>query len=141
MGEAREAMDRVTAAAGQQDYEALGLCYAENVVAVTPDSGEIRGRDAIVEYFRQMGQSFPDGDYESLAKHEMDNVAIDEGYITATHTQPLPMPSGGTAPPTGKQVRIRVCDVGVVEGGVITEYRLYFDQMELLGQLGLLPES
>jgi len=28
-----------------------------------------------------------------------------------------------------------------VEGGLVTQHRFYFDQMELLGQLGLLPEN
>jgi hypothetical protein len=29
----------------------------------------------------------------------------------------------------------------VAEGGLIQEHRFYFDQMQLLGQLGLLPEE
>ena len=141
MGDAREVMDRLTAAMAGQDFEAMAACYAENAVAVTPDQGEIEGREAIVEYFRQLSMVFPDSGYESLQKHESGNVAIDEGYYTATHTEPLPMPSGETVPPTGKQLRMRSCDLATVEGGMITVHRLYFDQMEFLGQLGLIPEG
>ncbi len=36
---------------------------------------------------------------------------------------------------------MRDCDVVVAEGGLIREHRFYFDQMDLLGQLGLLPEA
>lgn len=140
MGDARAVMDRLTAAMVGQDFDAAAACYAENAVAVTPDQGEIRGREAIVEYFRQQSLVFPDSGYESLQKHESGNVAIDEGYFTGTHTEPLPMPSGETVPPTGKQVRVRACDLATVEGGVITAHHLYFDQLEFLGQLGLLPE-
>jgi len=109
-------------------------------MAVTADQGEIEGRGAIVEYFRQLSTVFPDNGYESVQKHESGNVAIDEGYFTGTHSGPLPMPSGETVPPTGKQVRVRACDLATVEGGVITADRLYFDQLEFFGQLGLLPD-
>ena len=104
MGDARAVMDRLTAAMVGQDFDAAAACYAENAVAVTPDQGEIRGREAIVEYFRQQSLVFPDSGYESLQKHESGNVAIDEGYFIGTHTEPLPMPSGETVPPTGKPV-------------------------------------
>jgi ketosteroid isomerase-like protein len=141
MGDAREAMDRVTAAVIGQDFAAAAACYAEDAVAVTPDQGEIRGREAIIEYLRQQAEVFPDSSYESVQKHESGNVAIDEGYFTGTHTAPLPLPSGDTVPPTGKQIRVRACDLATVEAGVITEHHFYFDQMEFLGQLGLLPEA
>ena len=140
MGSAREVMDRLTLAMVGQDFDAAAACYAENAVAVTPDQGEIEGREAIVEYFRQQSVVFPDGGYESAQKHESGNVAIDEGYFTGTHTAPLPMPSGETVAPTGRQIRVRVCDLATVEAGVITAHHLYFDQMEFLEQLGLLPD-
>ena len=141
MGDAREVMDRVSAAVVGQDFAAAAACYAEKAVAVTPDQGEIRGREAIIAYLRQQAEVFPDNSYEYVHKHESGNVAIDEGYFTGTHTAPLPMPSGETVPPTGKQIRVRACDLATVQGGVITEHHLYFDQMEILGQLGLIPES
>lgn len=137
MGEAREVLDRATAARLGQDFDAMAACYAENAVAVTPDQGEIRGRQAVLEYLRQQTEAFPGTGYEPIQKHESDNVAIDEGYLSGTHTKPLPMPSGDAVPPTGKQIRVRACDVATVEGGVITRHHFYFDQMEVLEQLGL----
>jgi hypothetical protein len=67
-------------------------------------------------------------------------VAIDEGHITGTHTMPLATPSGERIPATGKRIRVRDCDVATVEGGMITSHHFYFDQIELLEQLGLLEE-
>lgn len=37
-------------------------------------------------------------------------------------------------------MRFRECDAVTVEGGLITSHRFYYDQMDVLGQLGLLPE-
>jgi ketosteroid isomerase-like protein len=141
MGEAREVMDRLTAAVSEtKDFKAAAECYATDAVAVTPDQGEITGRERIVDYLRQFSDVFPDIQYEYLDKHESGNVAIDEGYVTGTHTEPLPMPSGESIPATGKQIRVRSCDVVTVEGGMVISHRFYFDQVEFLGQLGLLPE-
>ncbi len=50
MGQARDAADRMTAAATtSRDLEALAACYSENAGAVTPDQGEITGREGITE--------------------------------------------------------------------------------------------
>ena len=68
-------------------------------------------------------------------------MAIDEGIIVGTHTGPLNLPTGESLPPSGREVRVRSCDVARVENGEITSHHFYFDQMEFLGQLGLLPES
>ena len=76
MGEAREVMDRVTAALDAHDVKAAAECYTTDAVAVTPDQGEIRGREAIAEYFRQLTDPFPDGRYEPQHGHESGNVAI-----------------------------------------------------------------
>ena len=138
MGDAREVMDRVTAAVMGQDFDAAAACYAESAVAVTPDQGEVRGREAVISYLRQQVEVFPDAGFESVQKHESGNVAIDEGYFTGTHTAPLPLPSGDTVAPTGKQIRIRSCDLATVDAGLITQHHFYFDQMEFLEQLGLL---
>ncbi len=141
MGEAREVMDRLTAAVTAKDSATLAACYAVDAVAITPDEGEVSGRDAIGTYLLQFGEAFPDLAYDYTRKYEAGDVAIDEGYLTGTHTGPLQLPTGESMPATGKQIRIRSCDIARVENGLVTAHHFYFDQMEFLGQLGLLPDS
>ena len=141
MGEARQVMDRVTEAAFAEDQDALKKLYAPDAVAETPDQGTVSGADAIAAWFGQFATAFPDASWESVHNHESGNVAIDEGYVVGTHTGPLPMPGGESIPPTGKSVRVRGCDAATVEQGLVTSHRFYFDQMELLEQLGLAPEA
>jgi steroid delta-isomerase-like uncharacterized protein len=141
MGEAREVMDRVTAATTSGNLDEMRKCYADDATAVTPDQGEINGADAIVEWFRRFAEAIPDARYEPLYGHEAGNTAIDEGFFRGTNTGPLQMPNGETIPATGKQIRVRGCDVATVENGRITSHRFYFDQMEFLSQLGLMPEA
>lgn len=137
MGEARDLLDQMTKAVLSGDAEALGDCYADDAVAVTPDYGELRGRAAVVDYFRPFFESFSDIGWEEIQRSDCGEVAIDEGFFTGTHTGPLPNPEGDAIPATGKRVRLRECDVATVAAGRITSHRMYFDQMELLSQLGL----
>ncbi|MBT2398094.1 nuclear transport factor 2 family protein [Streptomyces sp. ISL-100] len=141
MGQAREVMDQLTEAlTTSTDLKVVMECFAEDAVAITPD-GEIRGRENIAEYWRQMTDAIPNSAYESAYKHESGNTAIDEGYFTGRNTGPLVMPSGETLEATQRDVRVRGCDIATVENGKIVSYRLYFDQLDFLGQLGLLPNA
>jgi ketosteroid isomerase-like protein len=140
MGQARQVMDQLTAAVFGRDRDTLTRLYAEDAVAVTPDEGTITGRDAIVEYLFEFVGAFPDAKFEQLAGYEDGDVAIDEGVVVGTHTQPLQTPAG-MVPPTGRQIHMRSCDVAVVRGDVVAEHRFYFDQMELLDQLGLIEQG
>ncbi len=141
MGEAREVMDRLTEAVFiRKDLRSVAECYASDAVAVTPDQGDITGRAQIIRYLAEFLDAFPDAHDEVVHKHESGNVAVDEGYVIGTNTAPLPMPSGEAIPATGKQIRLRECDVVTVDDGLVKEHRFYFDQMDFLGQLGLLSE-
>ena len=137
MGEAREVMNRLTEAMFRKDYDAVADVYASDAVAVTPDRGELRGGKEIVAWAKELFDAIPDARYELLNSHESGDTAIDEGYLTGTNTGPLVAPTGDTMPATGKSVRLRSCDIAVVENGKITSHRFYFDQMEFAEQLGL----
>ena len=143
MGQAREVMDRLTEAlTSKPDLRALGELFAEDAVAYTPDGGELHGREDIVAYWRQMTDAVPGASFESVHSYEIGNTAIDEGFYKGRNTGPIQLPSGDSLPATQKEVRIRGVDLATVdENGRISDYRLYFDEMEFLGQLGLLPDE
>jgi ketosteroid isomerase-like protein len=141
VGEAREVMDRLTAAVMSGDSDELNALYAPDAVAETPDQGTIRGREQIAAYMGEFATAFPDASWEELHKHETGETAIDEGYFIGTNTGPMTGPNGETIAATGKRVRARECDVATVQNGVITSHRFYFDMYDWLVQLGLVPES
>jgi ketosteroid isomerase-like protein len=141
MGEARELMNRITEAVMSGDRQALQAVYAPDAVIETPDAGSISGQDAVIEYLLQFAEAFPDASYESVHEHEAGDTAVDEGYFVGTHTGPLAAPTGETIEATGKRVRLRACDAATVSGGRVSSHRFYFDQMDFLGQLGLIPEE
>jgi ketosteroid isomerase-like protein len=135
-------MDRLTdALTTHPDLKAIAELYAEDAVAVTPDEGEIHGRDNIVAYWRQMTEAVPDATFESLHSYEAGDTAIDEGVFSGRNTGPIQLPTGETLPATQKEISIRGVDIATVRDGRIVDYRLYFDEMEFLGQLGLLSDD
>jgi ketosteroid isomerase-like protein len=137
MGQAREVMDRGTEAILSRDNEALKALYASDAVVETPDQGTLNGADALVAYMDEFREGFSDLGWEEIQKHEVGSVAIDEGYFLGKHTGSITGPNGETIEATGKEIRVRECDIATVENGVITNHRIYFDNMEFMAQLGL----
>lgn len=140
MGQPRELMDRATEAVLDGDLELLRDIYAPDVVATTPDEGELHGIDRFIEWNRTFVGSFTDRRFDMLSACETTDCAIDQGDFIGTHTAPLLMPDGQTVPPTGKQIRVRAADVAVVKDGRIVRHDFYFDQLDMLVQLGLIEE-
>jgi ketosteroid isomerase-like protein len=142
MAGARDVMDELTRVAVEnRDLAAAAGLFAENVVGETPDLGRIEGRDRLVDYMRQFLTSFPDVRFEQLHKLESGNLAIDVGRYIGTNTGPIGLPNGESIPATGKPMSLRSCEIATIEGGLITKYEFYFDQMELSQQLGLVPNQ
>lgn len=137
MGQARELMDRATQAVIAGDLDMLRQVYAPDVVATTPDAGTLHGIDALIEWNRSFVDAFTDRDYHSERALETEDCAIDQGDFIGTHTRPLQLPDGQSVPPTGRQVRVRSVDIATVENGRIVRHDFYFDQLDLLTQLGL----
>jgi predicted ester cyclase/heme-degrading monooxygenase HmoA len=100
--------------------------------------GDVRmtGREAADSMWDTWQQAFPDNRLEIVAIYADDRGGVEEAYGIGTHTGTL-RSSAGEIPPTGKAVRVRMCGVYQFEDAKITNYHLYFDQAELLTQLGL----
>jgi predicted ester cyclase len=68
------------------------------------------------------------------------SVVAAEGRFTGTHTGVMRTPAGDVAA-TGRQVDFRWMSSYEVRGDELASEHLYFDQAELLGQLGLMPTT
>lgn len=64
-----------------------------------------------------------------------------EGSFAGTHTGPLRTEGGGEIPPTGKPINVRQVQVVELRDGRARSIHTYFDRLELMGQLGLLPTA
>ncbi|HSE09003.1 MAG TPA: ester cyclase [Nocardioidaceae bacterium] len=138
MGQAREVMERATEAFFAKDFDRLRTLYAPDVVATTPDAGTLNGVDALFEWNRPLIEAFPDMRYQLTARHEAGDFVVDQGEVIGTHNGPFRLPDGSSIKPTGKQVRMRSTDMATVRDGKIVQHDFYFDQLDMLTQLGLM---
>jgi ketosteroid isomerase-like protein len=61
--------------------------------------------------------------------------------FSGTNDGPLTGPDGSHIPATGRQVSAPFSGLHTVHDGRIISTRLYFDQLDMLTQLGLMPTS
>ena len=136
MATAREIMDRLTEAVEAGEVAGITALYDPAAVFTAPE-GTFRGAEQIEEYWRALMGAVSDVGVEVRARFGTGDTAIDEWTLGAVHSGPLETPAG-TATGTGRTITLRGADVLRVEGGRIVEHRAYYDQVELLSQVGLL---
>jgi steroid delta-isomerase-like uncharacterized protein len=138
MGTVKEAADRHLAAFNAKDADAFVGNESPNIEFVLPGAIALRGREQVKAYIEIFWRAFPDGTVTQQAQILAPEGAVTESVFSGTHTGPLSTPDG-EIPATGRQVRLRQVAVQRVTDGLISSEHLYFDQLELLGQLGILP--
>jgi len=84
-------------------------------------------------------EAMPDNEISVTNEYVAGSVVVQEAVFSGTHTGNLAAPNGLVVPPTGRHVQAPYVDILVVEGDQIASDHLYWDQVELLTQLGLMP--
>lgn len=97
-----------------------------------PD-GEVHGRDEFEEFVRHTHRAFPDW---TLEKHTdgmltSENVVMLEWTVSGTHEGEF-----YGAPPSGRQFEVTGMAKTIIEDGQLQDDYIYFNQKEMLDQLG-----
>ena len=111
--------------------------WAANAEMTAPGA-QVSGRDNVIGFIAAFQEAFPDLRLEIIQLLGDGPAAAAEGTMTGTHDGVLHTPDGDVAP-TGRALALRWAAVYVTEGGTLKSEHLFFDQMDFLGQLGLLP--
>lgn len=128
-------------AVNARDWATHRAMLADNFTSVDYGTGEtVRDPDEFVASQNAALVPFPDQvlSIESIA--EAGDVVFAEIVSQATHTGPLPLPTGGSIPATGKQVTVHcavVCKYDDKGQAVLT--CAYYNPLEAMGQIGALP--
>jgi predicted ester cyclase len=112
--------------------------WAADAEMVAP-VGQASGRDDVLGFLGVFYEAFPDLRLEVTQLLADGPNAAAEGTLVGTHDGVLRSPNGDVAP-TGRAVDLPWAAVYVTDGDTIKSEHLFFDQMDFLGQLGLLPE-
>lgn len=115
--------------------------FSEDVVTIMPGGPPMHGIEPFEHYAGLFFHAFPDLHVELRSCVEQGETVIAEAVITGTHTGPLATPDGKEVPPTNKRIDVAVADAFDVKDGRVTGHRVYFDQMAMMMQLGLVPEG
>ena len=135
MPDARDVILKHIAAVNNRDSDAEP--WAADASLVAP-GGQASGRDGVIEFLGVFHEAFSDLRLEIKQLLTDGPAAAAEGTITGTHDGVLHTPNGDVAP-TGRAVELRWAAVYVTDGDTLKSEHLFFDQMDFLGQLGLLP--
>ena len=140
MSEAKRVLEQAIELWNAGDREGWAALYDENVEWDAPGGARISGLDDLkVKYFDALFEAAPDRTSVVDTLFAEGDLAAEEGRYTGTHTGTWRSPDGVEIPATGKTLDFRFSAVFRVENGTITSIRLYYDQLEVLTQLGLMP--
>src|SRR5262249_25264178 len=123
------------------DLDGVMDLYAENSVQGMPD-GVYEGRSAIHERLAQELTAFTDVNHTVRSFVEQGDAFADEWTFAGTHSAPVRLPDGSELPPTGRRIEIEGMEiVRVGRDGKIVLNTLYYDNLAVALQLGLVPEG
>lgn len=136
---AQEIVDRGLQAWRARDADTFAGLYADDATISAPGGAVLRGQEGARQFMSMWNEAFPDNEVTIEHEYIAGTVAIQEGVFTGTHSGTLNTPDGQSIPATGRSLRAAYADVFETDGDRINSERLYFDQVELLTQLGLMP--
>jgi predicted ester cyclase len=113
--------------------------YAEDAVQLMPD-GTFEGRSAIKDRLAKELAAFADIAHRYVSYIEQGDAFADEWVFVGTHTGPLQLPDATELAATGKRVEIPGMELVKVHDGKIVADNLYYDNLAVAAQFGLLPQ-
>ena len=135
----RSLLDRYVERYNAGDLDAVMDLYAEHSVQLMPD-GIFKGRSAIRDRLAKELDAFSDIAHRVVSYVEQGDAFADEWVFVGTHTRPLLLPDGTQVPPTGKRVEMPGMEFVQMRDGKIIVDNLYYDNLGVLVQLGLVPQ-
>ena len=109
--------------------------YAEDAETSDPN-GKYKGKAQIIQSFSAWKTAFPKGTAEVTNLIALGDHVTSEVLFKSTHTGPLVSPMG-TIPATQKNVEFKAVILSTFRNGLIQRERTYFDQADLMRQLGV----
>lgn len=122
------------------DLDGVMDLYGEDSTQLMPD-GTFEGRGAIRDRLAKELAAFSDIAHRYVSYVEEGDAFADEWVFVGRHTGPLVLPDGTELPATGKQVEVRGMELVRVREGKIVVDNLYYDNLAVAAQLGLLPQD
>src|ERR1700675_1947939 len=120
------------------DETALRSLISPNARFSAPGDVRLEGKDAVIGYINSWLKAVPDA--KMTVTHEIVSAPwiVQEFTFEGTHKAPLTGPLG-TIQATNRKVSGQCVSITRYENDLAVEARLYFDMVQLLSQLGVMP--
>jgi steroid delta-isomerase-like uncharacterized protein len=141
MDDPSEVAERGLQAWRSRDVEAFAATFSEDATLTAPGGMQLHGRDGARQFYGVWNEAAPDNEVTIDRRHSCGPVVVEQGLFSGTHTGNLNTPDGQTIPATGRSLSVPYVEVFDIEDDQVASTRLYFDQVELLTQLGLMPAA
>jgi steroid delta-isomerase-like uncharacterized protein len=140
MSEARGILEEAIEHWNAGDRDAWAALYAEDVLYEAPGGQRISGLAELQEkYFDALLTAAPDRLSRDIVLFAEGEYVVEQARYVGSHTGPLRSPDGVEIPPTRKPFDFPFVGIFRIQGGKIRSIRIYYDQVELFTQLGLMP--
>lgn len=139
MAKAQDIGDDFVAAFNAHDEEKIRALTTDDAIIEAPGDVRLEGGDAVTAYAASWLNAFADAKvtvHDSVASGDW---VVQRFTFTGTHTDTLASPNGDI-PATNRVLEGRGLQMLRVEGDAIAETQLYFDQVQVMTQLGLMPQ-
>jgi predicted ester cyclase len=139
MADPRKVGADFVSAFNDHDESRIRELNAENIVFEAPGDVHLEGTEAATQYAMAWLNAFPDARINVSNEIVGGDWVVQEFTFEGTHENTLSTPAG-EIPATNRQLTGRAVQIFRVEGDAVADTRLYFDQVQVLTQLGLMPE-
>jgi predicted ester cyclase len=138
MTEVKDTAARFVNAFNSHDEKTLNELHASDIKFSAPGGFKATNAHEATAYATRWLKGFPNG--KMTVRNEIVSApwVVQEVSMEGTNTGPLEGPMG-TIQPTHKHVVGKGVQILKIENGKITEARIYFDMVDQLTQLGLMP--
>lgn len=140
MAQAREIAAQFVDAFNAHDEERILALNGEGGVFEAPGDVRVAGKDATTAYAMSWLNAFSDARITIHTEIGEGDWVAQRFTFGGTHDGILASPAGEIAP-TQRRLDGRGVQLLRVEDGVVVETQLYFDQVQVMTQLGLMPEA
>lgn len=132
---------RAEDAFNRRDADQLASLWSSGFVYEGPGGERTTGRAASTLRENALWAAFPDIRAD-LGRHfeAVDGRLVIEGVMRGTHDGPLRL-GGLELPPSGRRVEMPFVALFTFTDGLVAYERVLYDRLELLQQLGALPEA
>lgn len=122
------------------DFDRTISTFTHPRYELIPSGAVFDGEEEVRKYYEISRASFPDQRNEPIEFHHTDDGVLVEFWLMGTHKGPL-RAGGQEIPPTGKDFKIRMAALFKFDDDGIVNERVWYDQMSIMQQLGLLPAA